>query len=89
MERSIRSNARRLCRSLRLWVAKNTVIDLRVAYLAWSADFITGVLFNSSLGLLEDYEEAETWHHDFSHFDKYFPILKQIPGLIKLGLRLP
>ena len=58
-------------------------------YLAWSADINTGLIFNGPLGILDEYEKAVQWHRDFSEYDKYFALFKQIPSLVRLALPMP
>lgn len=89
MEDALQANAQNLRTSIECWGANDSPIDLRALYLAWSADFITSKIIGTPIGLLRDQAKAESWLRDFSEFDKYVPLFRQLPQLVKLGLTLP
>ena len=89
MEGVILTNSKNLWKSIERWGSGGEVLDLRAVYLAWSADIITGLIFDNAMGMLEDYEKAVLWHQDFAAFDKYFALFKQFPSLVRFALSTP
>lgn len=91
MEPRIRDVSDRMCESLRRQSDDGAKpVDIRIAYLAWSADFITSCIFEEgSLDLLNDDQRAVEWFHKISSFSSIFPWIKQWPWIIQAGLNLP
>lgn len=89
MQSVIRQKTDSLIRFIQKEASDGEPVDVRVAFMAWSADFITGCIFDQSLGLLNDPERAKKWFHDLAANDFLFPWFKRFPFLTTLGLKLP
>ena len=68
---------------------KQSVIDTRVTYLAWSADAITSYVFDKSFGLLASEEKAMELYSTFMKIQFLWPLLKQCLWIMPLAFKLP
>lgn len=66
-----------------------SVLDLRVYFLAWTADFITGQIFQRRLQLFWDGARAQQFFDTNFTFSGIFPLTKHLPWLVTMGLDAP
>lgn len=63
--------------------------DVNLPYLAWSTDSVSTYLENKPYGLLYDDERAKDWKQTLKTVIELTPIVKQIPLVMPLVLRVP
>ncbi|KAI1180231.1 cytochrome P450 [Nemania sp. FL0916] len=87
MEADIQAHATKLFDDMETRVGE--VLDLRVYFLAWTTDFITGAIFHKSTDIFWDAKRAEDWFAVVFDFSGKFPLMKHLPWLVTTGLALP
>ena len=88
-QQGIHSITQHLCRELYKHQQRQDTLDLGVLYLAWSTDSIAQYLEGQPFGLLNDKERAAEWARTLDTVVELVPLIKQIPSVMPLALRLP
>lgn len=65
------------------------VFEVNLPYIAWSTDSVSNYLEDRPYGLLQDEERARDWKATIKMVVELTPLVKQIPLVMPLVLRVP
>ncbi|TAQ88584.1 hypothetical protein B7494_g3093 [Chlorociboria aeruginascens] len=88
-ESLIKEEVEKLCHQIQNCHIRNEVIELHVRFLAFTTDTISSFAFAETLGLQDDYNQAEDWAETLRKIGKVTPLLRQFPSAISIALKMP
>ena len=91
--RTVQSNiwdvVQQLCNRMSQYASAEEVVDANLPYIAWSTDSVSNYLEDEPYGLLKDDEKAKNWKATIKMVVELTPLVKQIPVVMPLVLRVP
>ena len=71
------------------YASTQEIFDANLPYIAWSTDSVSNYLEDKPYGLLKDEQKAKDWKATIKMVVELTPVVKQIPLVMPLVLRVP
>ena len=71
------------------YASTQEIFDANLPYIAWSTDSVSNYLEDKPYGLLRDEQKAKDWKATIKMVVELTPVVKQIPLVMPLVLRVP
>ena len=78
-----------LCTRMSQYASTQEVFDASLPFIAWSTDSVTNYLEDKPFGLLAEEQKAKDWKATIKTVVELTPVVKQIPLLMPLVLKVP